>query len=321
MTKRRIRSEHIRKEATRSEQRLSRGYQINEQSNLNLKRMRRLIIEVQIDLLRPVYIRYSAHMLKVNKACRSIKHKGHKTLSSTSKCVREKNRREPKKEIKVQQAELVEFFLNASVRDDKVVSAIQVKSVEISEEIFAGTFELSTEGLTYMHDVPKDLVFDSRSAFSTDGQQLKTSCNNREMKFDFRLLNDILAKTVTVKADSIKVLSPYANPNASSSTSSSSAESDFSSSSSSTSIPIDFVNEETHVDQISMPTTIVSSNDYTNAFAQLKASVDQISLEQVRQIWDSRAAGAEPAVVIVFINGQRFRVLDVVVFDLLTNLY
>ncbi|KZV52357.1 hypothetical protein F511_22560 [Dorcoceras hygrometricum] len=48
----------------------------------------------------------------------------------------------------------------------------------------------------------QDVVFDARSAFSTDGQQLKTSCNKREMNFEFRLLNDILAKTVTVKAGS-----------------------------------------------------------------------------------------------------------------------
>ncbi|KZV47478.1 histone-lysine N-methyltransferase 2D-like [Dorcoceras hygrometricum] len=68
---------------------------------------------------------------------------------------------------------LVEFFQNASVRDDKVVSAVQGKAVEISEEVFAGTFEMPTEGLTDMIDVPKDLVFDARSAFSMDSQ-LKT---------------------------------------------------------------------------------------------------------------------------------------------------
>ncbi|KZV28124.1 hypothetical protein F511_25645 [Dorcoceras hygrometricum] len=57
---------------------------------------------------------------------------------------------------------LVEFFQNALVRDGKVVSAVQGKAVEISEEVFAGTFELPTEGLTEMTDVPKDLVFDAR---------------------------------------------------------------------------------------------------------------------------------------------------------------
>ncbi|KZV18908.1 hypothetical protein F511_17814 [Dorcoceras hygrometricum] len=102
----------------------------------------------------------------------------------------------------IYEAALVEFFQNASVRENKVVSAVQGKAVEISEEVFAETFELPTEGLIYMHDVLKDLVFDARSVFSTDGQQLKTSCKKREMKFEFRLLNDILAKTVTVKAGS-----------------------------------------------------------------------------------------------------------------------
>ncbi|KZV44039.1 hypothetical protein F511_16600 [Dorcoceras hygrometricum] len=102
----------------------------------------------------------------------------------------------------IYEAALVEFFHNASVRDDKVVIAVQGKSIEISEELFAGTFELPTEGLTDMHDMPKDLVFDARSAFSTDVQQFKTSFKKREMKFEFRLLNDILAKTVTVKAGS-----------------------------------------------------------------------------------------------------------------------
>ncbi|KZV43621.1 hypothetical protein F511_00172 [Dorcoceras hygrometricum] len=53
-----------------------------------------------------------------------------------------------------------------------------------------------------MNEVPKYLVFDARSAFSTDGEQLKTSCKKRDMKFEFRLLNDILAKTITVKAGS-----------------------------------------------------------------------------------------------------------------------
>ncbi|KZV20657.1 hypothetical protein F511_16340 [Dorcoceras hygrometricum] len=51
---------------------------------------------------------------------------------------------------------------------------------------------------------------------------------------------------------------------------------------SSTSVPLDFVNEETDDAQISMPTTIVSSHGYTDAIAQLRASVDQVSLEQVQ---------------------------------------
>ncbi|KZV18676.1 hypothetical protein F511_37111 [Dorcoceras hygrometricum] len=95
---------------------------------------------------------------------------------------------------------LVEFFHNSSVRDGKVVSTVQGKAVEIIEKVFAGTFELPMEGLTEMTDVPKDLVFDARSAFSMGGEQLKTTCKKREIKYEFLLLKDNLAKTVTVKA-------------------------------------------------------------------------------------------------------------------------
>ncbi|KZV40451.1 mucin-2-like [Dorcoceras hygrometricum] len=102
----------------------------------------------------------------------------------------------------IYEATLVEFFQNASVRDGKVVSTIQGKAVEIIEEVFAETFELPTEGLTEMIDVPKDLVFDARSAFFMGGEQLNTSRKKRDMKLEFRLLNDILAKTVTVKVGS-----------------------------------------------------------------------------------------------------------------------
>ncbi|KZV16414.1 glutamic acid-rich protein-like [Dorcoceras hygrometricum] len=102
----------------------------------------------------------------------------------------------------IYEAALVEFFQNDSVRDGKVISIVQGKAVEISEESFAGTFELPTKGLTEMADVPHDLVFDARTAFSFDGQHLKTSCKKREMKFEFWFLNDILAKIVTLKAGS-----------------------------------------------------------------------------------------------------------------------
>ncbi|KZV16272.1 hypothetical protein F511_35838 [Dorcoceras hygrometricum] len=52
----------------------------------------------------------------------------------------------------IYEAALVELFHNSLVRDDNVVSAVQGKSIEISEELFAGTFELPIEGLTEMTD-------------------------------------------------------------------------------------------------------------------------------------------------------------------------
>ncbi|KZV54753.1 splicing factor 3B subunit 1-like [Dorcoceras hygrometricum] len=101
---------------------------------------------------------------------------------------------------------LVEFYHNASVRDGMVVSTVQGKPVVISEELFASTFELPLQGLTDLHEVPQDLFLEARRAFSHDGKLKRTSCKKREMVVEFRLLNDILAKSVTVKAGSFDVV-------------------------------------------------------------------------------------------------------------------
>ncbi|KZV45421.1 hypothetical protein F511_42325 [Dorcoceras hygrometricum] len=69
------------------------------------------------------------------------------------------------------EAALVEFFENASVRDGVVISTVGGKQVEISEELFASSFELPVDGLTDLSDVLKDIVFDARSIFSLSGEQ------------------------------------------------------------------------------------------------------------------------------------------------------
>ncbi|KZV39389.1 hypothetical protein F511_23549 [Dorcoceras hygrometricum] len=81
-------------------------------------------------------------------------------------------------------------------------NAVQRKFVEISEEQFAGVFELPSEGLTTVNELPKYLINEARKAFSVTGDLIKTSCKKKEMKVEFSLLNDILAKTVTAKAGS-----------------------------------------------------------------------------------------------------------------------
>ncbi|KZV31961.1 actin-interacting protein 1-like [Dorcoceras hygrometricum] len=102
---------------------------------------------------------------------------------------------------------LIEFYQNASVRDGKVVSTVQGELVEISEEVFARTFQLSVEGLIDINEVPNDLIFYARTEFSFTGEQLTTSCKKREIKIEYRLISDIVAKSITVKAGSFDVLS------------------------------------------------------------------------------------------------------------------
>ncbi|KZV28980.1 hypothetical protein F511_07540 [Dorcoceras hygrometricum] len=100
------------------------------------------------------------------------------------------------------EATLTEFFANGFVRDGLVVSTVKGVHVEISEKVFAEAFELPIDGLTDVSDVPKNLVFDARSLFSASQEQVSISCLKKELKIEFRLLHDILAKTMFVKAGS-----------------------------------------------------------------------------------------------------------------------
>ncbi|KZV38258.1 dystroglycan-like [Dorcoceras hygrometricum] len=98
----------------------------------------------------------------------------------------------------IYEAALVDFFANASVCDGMVVSTVHGVTVEFSEQLFAETFELPLEGLTDSTEIPKDLVFDARSIVSFSGEPVSMSGNKKEMKFEYRLLCDIMAKTISL---------------------------------------------------------------------------------------------------------------------------
>ncbi|KZV58647.1 hypothetical protein F511_43293 [Dorcoceras hygrometricum] len=101
---------------------------------------------------------------------------------------------------------LVEFFANGRVRDGLVVSSVDGVSVEISEELFAETFELPVDGLGDLSEMPKDVVFDARSIVSLSGEPISLSGRKNQMKFEFRLLCDIMAKAISVKAGSFNAI-------------------------------------------------------------------------------------------------------------------
>ncbi|KZV56772.1 hypothetical protein F511_34705 [Dorcoceras hygrometricum] len=97
---------------------------------------------------------------------------------------------------------LIEFFENGSVRDGMVVSVIGGMAVEFSESVFAAAFGLPTEGLTDLSEVPKDLLSNAQRLFSTSEKEVSVSCLKKEVKMQYRLLSDILAKSLFVKAGS-----------------------------------------------------------------------------------------------------------------------
>ncbi|KZV55694.1 hypothetical protein F511_08328 [Dorcoceras hygrometricum] len=96
----------------------------------------------------------------------------------------------------------LEFFDTALVQDGDITCAVSGKYVAIPEDRFAGIFNLPTEGLTDLSEVPNNLVLQARTLFSKSNVPVQFSCKKRLMKYEFRLLNDILAKSITVKAGS-----------------------------------------------------------------------------------------------------------------------
>ncbi|KZV19889.1 dystroglycan-like [Dorcoceras hygrometricum] len=101
---------------------------------------------------------------------------------------------------------LVDFFENASVRNGVVFSTVGGQIVKISEELFAESFELPVEGLGDLSEMPKDAIFDARSIVSLYGEQINLSGRKNQMKMPYRLLCDIVAKAISVKAGSFNAI-------------------------------------------------------------------------------------------------------------------
>ncbi|KZV27277.1 hypothetical protein F511_17673 [Dorcoceras hygrometricum] len=101
---------------------------------------------------------------------------------------------------------LVDFFENASVRSGVVISTVGGQLVEFSEKLFAETFELPIDGLGDLSEMPKDVVFDARSIVSQSGEPINLSGRKNQMKMPFRLLCDIVAKAISVKAGSFNAI-------------------------------------------------------------------------------------------------------------------
>ncbi|KZV42909.1 dystroglycan-like [Dorcoceras hygrometricum] len=106
----------------------------------------------------------------------------------------------------VYESELVEFFKNGLVRDDLVVSTVNGVPIEISEQFLAETFELPMDGLSELSKMPKDKIYDARSIVSMSGEPVNLSGRKGQMKIEYRLLCDIMAKSISVKAGSFNAL-------------------------------------------------------------------------------------------------------------------
>ncbi|KZV56611.1 hypothetical protein F511_13842 [Dorcoceras hygrometricum] len=89
---------------------------------------------------------------------------------------------------------LVEFFANGTVRDGLVVSSVDGVFVEISEELFAETFELPVYGLGDLSEMPKDVIFDARSIVSLSAISVKAGSFNAITVEKFSLITAVVCR-------------------------------------------------------------------------------------------------------------------------------
>ncbi|KZV20804.1 dystroglycan-like [Dorcoceras hygrometricum] len=106
----------------------------------------------------------------------------------------------------IYESELVEFFNNGSVKDGLVVSTVNGVPIEISEQLLTETFELPVDGLSELSELPKDKIYDALSIVSMSGEPVNLSGRKGQMKIEYRLLCDIMAKSISVKAGSFNAL-------------------------------------------------------------------------------------------------------------------
>ncbi|KZV47801.1 dystroglycan-like [Dorcoceras hygrometricum] len=104
------------------------------------------------------------------------------------------------------EAALVDFFNNGSVRDGLVVSTVNGVPVEFKEQLLAESFELPVDGLSELSEIPRDQVFDTRSIVSMSGEPVSLSGKKSQMKIEYRLLCDIMTKSISVKAGSFNAI-------------------------------------------------------------------------------------------------------------------
>ncbi|KZV58340.1 hypothetical protein F511_22069 [Dorcoceras hygrometricum] len=97
---------------------------------------------------------------------------------------------------------LVEQQCLPLIQGGDITGVISGKYFSISPSRFTGVFELPTEGLSDFSDVPRNLVSDARKIFSKSGVPVVPRGKKKLLKYEYRLLKDILAKSIIVKAGS-----------------------------------------------------------------------------------------------------------------------
>ncbi|KZV22866.1 hypothetical protein F511_39510 [Dorcoceras hygrometricum] len=106
----------------------------------------------------------------------------------------------------VYQSAVVEFFANAKVLAGTIVSFVANKKLAIMKEVFTEAFGLSTDVMAGLLGIQKETVDEMRIKFSRTDAPFCTASKKKQMKMEFLLLRDIVAKALCSKAGSFDMV-------------------------------------------------------------------------------------------------------------------
>ncbi|KZV58703.1 hypothetical protein F511_40861 [Dorcoceras hygrometricum] len=97
---------------------------------------------------------------------------------------------------------VTELFVNAKVIAGISLVLCVIKSWTLQEDMFSTTFKLPTDGMTGLGYIPKETIVEMRSRFSATDVPFRAPSKKREMWIEYRLLHDIVAKSLCAKVGS-----------------------------------------------------------------------------------------------------------------------
>ncbi|KZV14252.1 hypothetical protein F511_44000 [Dorcoceras hygrometricum] len=101
---------------------------------------------------------------------------------------------------------VTEFLVNAKVISGTIVSFFANRKMALTKDVFIAAFGLPTEGMVGFMDIPKEIVVEMRRRFSGSDVPFRAPSKKKEMKMEFLLLHDIVAKPLCAKAGSFDMV-------------------------------------------------------------------------------------------------------------------
>ncbi|KZV42352.1 dnaJsubfamily B member 11-like [Dorcoceras hygrometricum] len=90
--------------------------------------------------------------------------------------------------------------------DGTIVSTVANRKMVVTNDVFTEMFQLPTEGLVSFSELPAKAVAEMKAVFSGTGVPFKPSNKKKDMKVEYRLVQDNMAKSLCAKADSFDVV-------------------------------------------------------------------------------------------------------------------